>query len=895
MRLPASLVVFLILMIALSACDPGAGPTPATAPVVATSAEPGAHTPPSASPAPAATSATTEQITISFAASEEERPIYEPLIAAFEAENPGIRVQLVNIERAAETITMPDGGQMTMIGPGSIRKVVSMADTAVGISPTPEAIAKGWVHDLAPLIDADAAFDSADFYPGLLAPDQAGHIYLLPAKIYLDLLAYNKELWAQRGMPPPRPDWTWSDLKAAAAQLARKRGSRVEVYGMLDWSQGIPALLAELAEAGVRLDPARPLRLDDSTVVAALERVVVLTRSGAYSAEGEFQQLILNQQAGIWATTPNMLDADQGASAPKPSFAIGTVPRPLGYRGISGFLISGGTAHPVEAWRWLAFLSRQAIGEPDGHGDPAGAVPARRSVADRSGFWKRLDAEMTAALQAALAEPTTASQLPELGLDLNGEVLLRGALSAAIHGEKTPAVALREAQAALDRLLAQAPPTPAPAGDQIVVDTPVPAAPVEAVRVTYGALRPAVDQLRELARAFNQRNPAVVVEIKSIEPAPTLRLANLAAHLDCLGGLGPPGPSDSASLLDLQPLIDADAAFPRDDYPPMLLAPFAQGGRLLGLPYAVDFRVLNYNQTAFDAAKLAYPDASWTLDDMLHAAQRLTSGAGQTRRYGFASTVLQAQDVFFFLDHAGASAATGNGASLRPSFTDPQVAQAIRTYLDLLRASSPHQRLSGYMRGELQTDAVELVSAGRVGMWFDFGAGFFGLGRLRTPDFVHAIAPPPLGGAATSNDFRVSGLYIAAQTPHPEACWAWLKHLSEQSIGLGGAFPARRSVAESPAFVGQALPGAAEVYKAYQTAMEYTSGAAPPQAGPEIDYYWFLRAVDRGLQGADLERELDDAQRITEEYLACVQGGATGSVCAKQVDASYQGWQDVGL
>ena len=183
---------------------------------------------------------------------------------------------------------------------------------------------------------------------------------------------------------------------------------------------------------------------------------------------------------------------------------------------------------------------------------------------------------------------------------------------------------------------------------------------------------------------------------------------------------------------------------------------------------------------------------------MLHAAQRLTSGAGQTRRYGFASTVLQAQDVFFFLDRAGASAATGNGASLRPSFTDPQVAQAIRTYLDLLRASSPHQRLSGYMRGEFQTDAVELVSAGRVGMWFDFGAGFFGLGRLRTPDFVHAIAPPPLDGAATSNDFRVSGLYIAAQTPHPEACWAWLKHLSEQSIGLGGAFPARRSVAESP-------------------------------------------------------------------------------------------------
>jgi hypothetical protein len=178
-------------------------------------------------------------------------------------------------------------------------------------------------------------------------------------------------------------------------------------------------------------------------------------------------------------------------------------------------------------------------------------------------------------------------------------------------------------------------------------------------------------------------------------------------------------------------------------------------------------------------------------------------------------------------------------------------------------------------------------------MWFDFGADFFGLGRLSTPDFTHAIAPPPLpSGAVTSNDFRLSGLYISAQTRQPEACWAWLKELSEQTTGLGDAFPARRSVAQSSAFTSQALPGAAEVYQAYRVAMERTSDtSAASEAGPEIDYYWFLRAVDRGLQGADLERELADAQSITEQYLTCVEGGAAGRDCAKQMDASYQGWQ----
>jgi hypothetical protein len=88
---------------------------------------------------------------------------------------------------------------------------------------------------------------------------------------------------------------------------------------------------------------------------------------------------------------------------------------------------------------------------------------------------------------------------------------------------------------------------------------------------------------------------------------------------------------------------------------------------------------------------------------MFHAAQRLTSGVGKDRRYGFASTVMQAKDVFFFLDRFSASAARRSGATLRPNFTDPRVAQAIRAYLDLLRASSPHQRLSGYTRGEFQS------------------------------------------------------------------------------------------------------------------------------------------------------------------------------------------------
>lgn len=44
-----------------------------------------------------------------------------------------------------------------------------------------------------------------------------------------------------------------------------------------------------------------------------------------------------------------------------------------------------------------------------------------------------------------------------------------------------------------------------------------------------------------------------------------------------------------------------------------------------------------------------------------------------------------------------------------------------------------------------------------------------------------------------------AGYYISAATAHPDACWAWLRFLTEQPAAVDGV-PARRSVAESAAY-----------------------------------------------------------------------------------------------
>jgi hypothetical protein len=124
----------------------------------------------------------------------------------------------------------------------------------------------------------------------------------------------------------------------------------------------------------------------------------------------------------------------------------------------------------------------------------------------------------------------------------------------------------------------------------------------------------------------------------------------------------------------------------------------------------------------------------------------------------------------------------------------------------------------------------------------------------------------------------------ARRSARPDACTA----LGRRGGGLQ-ADPTRRSVAESEAFK-QILPGAAEVYQAYDTALQRAAPAADVSSpGVLIDYYWFDRSVDRALQGKDLERELAEAQTLTEQFLACRNAGDDRASCATQVDPSYQG------
>jgi ABC-type glycerol-3-phosphate transport system substrate-binding protein len=842
-----------------------------------------------------------DQVIVTFGAYDSQRPLYEPLINAFNAEHADVYVQFVSLD--SKTFISEDSNQVSS-GSQALRQIASAADTAATSVDT-DAIATGYLTNLAPFMDADQAFNRADYFPSALGGFHLEDgVYVLPRVTNISLLSYNKRLWTETGLPEPGPNTSWSDLVAAAEQMARKSGNTVDAYGLIDGQDGFTVFLSELEQAGINVlsIPADEVQFEQPEIVAVAQHVRSLVDSGAvytFKQEGgdiavhnNLAQLVRDQRVAVWA---GLVDPND----PSIDFEIGTFPMPLLTQppyvfGQEGYVMSSGARNPDAAWRWLSWLSRQPVFTPDEQNAVTIYAPARRSLAELTGYWTRTDAETAAAARIVVERPAqTPLPLPDERISSSlshWQYYLMG-------GPGSVEEALSKAQESLGEAMARSTDATEESREQepVVVATPrvIPEGAAAIMFLPYG-----LDQRRvaRIAEAFTRDNPSIVVDVRRPqEDAEPQRFAAAAAQSDCFAWPSAPTTEQITATLDLQSFADADAAFDLADFPGGLLAPFKRSAALYGLPHTVDLRTLNYNRVAFERAGLTLPDATWTLDDFRNAAQQLTRAEAGAEQYGYVLTLNRPDDILFFLNQFDASLVIGRGNELQPDFTNPRVVAALRYVIDVLRAASPYWELPGYNAPEMGEATVDqswmFISQGKAGMWLDTvsGAGFYD-SEQRNESFAPAIAPPPTGSARLSHTdvVRMSGLYISAGTAYADACRQWITYLSGEVPSFHNSFPARTSVAESNAFLAQSPDGAVEVYAAYRDALQSTPDA--PTFSNQLDLFWFYRAVDRALQGADLERELHDAQFLTKQYLACVRGGEHVWTCATTVDAEYDGF-----
>ncbi|MFT3888756.1 MAG: extracellular solute-binding protein [Arachnia sp.] len=139
-----------------------------------------------------------------------------------------------------------------------------------------------------------------------------------------------------------------------------------------------------------------------------------------------------------------------------------------------------------------------------------------------------------------------------------------------------------------------------------------------------------------IADGFTAANPGIKIDLKEYDAAEynTLITADLAA------GAGPdiitqkevkyaPVFVQGKQLLDVSDVALPDGIGGVDSY--------KVDGVQYATPYRMDSWVVYYNKDLFDAAKVEYPNGTWTWDDYAATAKKLTDGlraAGNTAAYG---------------------------------------------------------------------------------------------------------------------------------------------------------------------------------------------------------------------------------------------------------------------
>ncbi len=311
----------------------------------------------------------------------EHLALYEQTVEMFEAEHPGIVVQLVTVASFTDYLTK----LQTLLAAGTPPDVISLGNEWF-----PAFMSKGAFADLTPLIQSDPDLDLDDYIPRTLEVlTRDSKLYALPMNFSVDALYYNVDAFDEAGVPYPDETWTWETLLDAARKLTvRDENGRVIRYGWTD--SGLNMWPWIWQNGGQLFDNERsPTRstLTDSAVVEAVQFYYDLSlKHGVAPNVAELQQ---TPQRELFVAGRVAMNYDNpGAQLPFEKivdFRWDVAMMPMGKERVTGmaengYALSATTQHPQEAWTLIKFLSGPEASQVIiGAG---GAMPCLKSLAE---------------------------------------------------------------------------------------------------------------------------------------------------------------------------------------------------------------------------------------------------------------------------------------------------------------------------------------------------------------------------------------------------------------------------------------------------------------------------------------------------------------------------------
>ena len=381
--------------------------------------------------------------------------IIDKLSADFEKENPGIRVKPIYTGTYQETIVKA----LTAVKSGEPPQTAIILSTDMYTLIDEDAVLP-WDESIKTAEDR-AWIDS--FFPAFMLNSRTGgKTWGIPFQRSTIVLYWNKEAFKEAGLDPGKPPATWAEQVDFARKLTKRDGSgNVTQWGVQVPSSGFPYWLFQgfttqndvllMNEAGTQVFYDRP------AVVEALQYWVDLAQKHKVMAPGVIEwgttpkDFFEKKTAMMWTTTGNLTNVRTNAK-----FEFGVAMLPAGKK--RGSPTGGGNfymfkkttpaqqAAVVKFVKWITSPERAAE-----WGIDTGYV-AVRADAWETPVMKRYVSGFPA---AAVARDQLPHAVAELSTHENQRVTkaLNDGLQAALTGTKTPAQAMKDAQAEADRIL----------------------------------------------------------------------------------------------------------------------------------------------------------------------------------------------------------------------------------------------------------------------------------------------------------------------------------------------------------------------------------------------------------------------------------------------------------
>lgn len=313
--------------------------------------------------------------------------------------------------------------------------------------------------------------------------------------------------------------------------------------------------------------------------------------------------------------------------------------------------------------------------------------------------------------------------------------------------------------------------------------------------------------VQQLLPEFERRNPGIRVRVQQVpwsaahEKLLTAFAGDNLPDLCQLGNTWLPEFAALNALTELTASVANSGAIVADDYFPGIWDTNVIDGRLRGVPWYVDTRLLFYRSDLLKQAGFEAPPRSWAEWERALAALKREAGPG---RYAILLPLNEPEPLIALGLQQDDPLLRENGRW--GGFSSPGFRRALDFYAAMFRNGS----------------APVLGGAQISNIWTEFGRGQFAfyisgpwnigefkrrLPAERQDDWMTAPLPGPEGpGASTAGG---SSLVIFRSSRHREAAWRLVEYLSEPSVQLRfheltGNLPPRRSAWRDEKLAGDA-------------------------------------------------------------------------------------------